>query len=55
MIWSAISWSGVGQLCKIKGNINSELYKAIVDDDLEKSIDDMCQKLNSRRNQVILQ
>lgn len=55
MIWCTISWSGVGWLCKIEGNINSELYKTIVDDDLEKSIDDMCRKLKLRRNQVILQ
>ena len=55
MIWSTISWSGVGWLCKIEGNMNSELYRTIVDDDLKKFIDDMCQKLNSRRNQVILQ
>ena len=50
MIWSSISWSGVGWLCKIEGNMNSELYKIIVNDDLEKSIYDMCQKLKLRRN-----
>ena len=55
MIWSGISWSGVGWLCKIEGNMNSELYKSIIDDDLEKSIDDMSQKLKLRRDQVILQ
>ena len=54
MIWSAISWSGVGWLCKIEGNINSKLYKTVVNDDLGKSINDMCQKLNLRHKQVIL-
>ena len=43
MIWSSISWSGVGWLCKLQGNMNSKLYKTIVDNYLEKSIDDMCQ------------
>ena len=50
MIWSYISWSGVRWLCKIKGNINSELYKTIADDDFEKLIDNMCQQLKLRRN-----
>ena len=41
-------------MCKIEGNINSKLYKSIIDDDLEKCIDEMSQKLNLRRDQVIL-
>lgn len=55
MIWSPISWSSVRWLCKIKGNMNFKLYKTTVDDNLEKSIKDMCQKLKLRHNQVILQ
>lgn len=50
MIWSSISWSGVVWLSKVEGNMNSNLYRTIIDDDVEKSIDDMCQKLKLRRN-----
>ncbi|KAG2201113.1 hypothetical protein INT46_004818 [Mucor plumbeus] len=54
MIWCEISYSRIGWLCKIEGNLNSKLYKSIADDDLEKCIDEMSQKLKLRSNQVIL-
>ncbi|KAG2191426.1 hypothetical protein INT46_007508 [Mucor plumbeus] len=54
MIWCEISYSRIGWLCKIEGNLNSKLYKSITDDDLEKCIDEMSQILKLRSDQVIL-
>ncbi|KAG2206190.1 hypothetical protein INT46_002966 [Mucor plumbeus] len=54
MICCEISYSKIGWLCKIEGNLNSKLYKSITDDDLEQCIDEMSQKLKLRRDQVIL-
>ncbi|KAG2189788.1 hypothetical protein INT46_001037, partial [Mucor plumbeus] len=54
MVWCEISYSRIGWLCKIEGNLNSRLYKSITDDDLEKCIDEISQKLNLRSDQVIL-
>ena len=32
MIWSCICWNGVGTLAKVKGSINSEKYKVILEE-----------------------
>lgn len=55
MIWSCISASGVGWMCKIEGTMNKELYLEILRDELDKSVDDISQKLSLNRSQVIFQ
>lgn len=37
-LWSCISWSGVGYIVKIDGNMTKELYKSILEEDLLESI-----------------
>jgi hypothetical protein len=39
MVWGCITWHGVGYMCKIDGNMDQHLYKAILEDDLMKSIE----------------
>ena len=34
MIWGCICWEGVGTLTKVCGNINSEKYVSIVDENI---------------------
>lgn len=54
-LWSAITYVGVGCICRISGNMDKHLYKDILDDDLNQTIKYMCQKLGLRREQVIFQ
>ncbi|KAG0927047.1 hypothetical protein G6F32_013005 [Rhizopus arrhizus] len=39
MLWSAITYNGVGWMCKINGNMDKELYKEILEDKLECTIE----------------
>ncbi len=55
MVWSAISYAGTGWLCKIEVNMDKHLYKEILEDELDKTVDYVCGKLNLRRDQVIYQ
>ncbi len=55
MFWSAISYAGVGWICKIDGTMDLYLYKDILDEDLNKMIDFTCEKLRLRRNQIHFQ
>jgi transposase len=55
MLWSAITYAGVGWLCKIDGNMDKELYKEILEDDQSKTIDYTREKLGLRRDQLIFQ
>ena len=34
MIWGCICWEGVGTLTKVCGNINSEKYVSIIDENI---------------------
>ena len=54
-LWSAISWVGTGWMCKIDGNMDKTLYKDILQDELEKSIAVMMEKLDIKRDQLIFQ
>lgn len=54
-LWSAITYAGVGWMCRISGNLDQTLYKEILDDDLNQTIDYTCQKLGLRRDQIIFQ
>ncbi|KAG0973798.1 hypothetical protein G6F29_012625 [Rhizopus arrhizus] len=36
MLWSAITYAGVGWMCKINGNMDKTLYKEISEDELER-------------------
>ncbi|KAG0803038.1 hypothetical protein G6F60_014095 [Rhizopus arrhizus] len=38
MLWSAITYAGVGWMCKINGNMDKELYKEILEDKLECTV-----------------
>lgn len=55
MLWSAITAAGTGWLCKIDSNMDKELYKSIIEDDLEKTIDYATEKLNLHRKEMIFQ
>lgn len=39
MVWGCMCYDGVGYACKINGTMDAELYKTILDDELQESID----------------
>ncbi|KAG1397924.1 hypothetical protein G6F59_013566 [Rhizopus arrhizus] len=49
--WTA----GLGWMCKINGNMDKELYKEILEDELERTIEYGVRKLGFERHQVIFQ
>lgn len=55
MLWSAITAVGTGWMCKIDGNMDKTLYKEILQDELDKTIEDACGKLGLKRHQMIFQ
>ncbi|KAG0920795.1 hypothetical protein G6F32_015418 [Rhizopus arrhizus] len=55
MLWSAITYAGVGWMCKINGNMDKTLYKEILEDELERTIEYGTNKLRLERHQVIFQ
>ncbi|KAK4516069.1 uncharacterized protein ATC70_011030 [Mucor velutinosus] len=55
MFWSAITYAGVGWMCKINGNMDKALYKEILQDKLEQTIAFSVEKLGFSREQVIFQ
>ncbi|KAG0820392.1 hypothetical protein G6F17_012430 [Rhizopus arrhizus] len=54
-LWSAITYAGVGWMCKINVNMDKELYKEILEDELECTIEYGVSKLCFERHQVIFQ
>ncbi|KAG1275662.1 hypothetical protein G6F66_012731 [Rhizopus arrhizus] len=38
MLWSVITYAGVGWMCKINGNMHKKLHKEILEDELERTI-----------------
>ena len=52
MLWSAITSAGVGWMCKIDGNMDKGLYQNILEDELDQSVDYMCEVLDLKRHQV---
>jgi hypothetical protein len=55
MLWSAITYAGVGWLCNIEGTMNRYLFKQILEEDLELTINHTLDKLGYQRNQIIFQ
>ncbi|KAG0804377.1 hypothetical protein G6F20_012558 [Rhizopus arrhizus] len=55
MLWSAITYAGVGWMCKINGNMDKTLYKEILEDELERTIEYGVNRLGFERHQVIFQ
>ncbi|KAG0907402.1 hypothetical protein G6F33_010608 [Rhizopus arrhizus] len=55
MLWSAITYAGVGWMCKINVNMDKELYKEILEDELERTIEYGVNRLGFERHQVIFQ
>ncbi|KAK4512807.1 uncharacterized protein ATC70_003515 [Mucor velutinosus] len=55
MLWSAITYAGVGWMCKINSNMNKALYKEILQNELEETITFSIEKLGFSREQVIFQ
>ncbi|KAG1617459.1 hypothetical protein G6F44_013053 [Rhizopus delemar] len=53
MLWSAITYAGVGWMCKINGNMDKALYKEILEDELERTTEFNIDKLELERQQVI--
>ena len=54
MLWSAITYAGVGWICKIEGTMDRHLYRQILED-LELTINHTLDKLGLRRDQIIFQ
>ncbi len=55
MFWSAITYAGVGWICKIEGTMDRYVYKSILEEDLSYTIQHTCEQLNLRRDQIIFQ
>lgn len=55
MLWSAITYAGVGWMCRIDGNMDKTLYKEILQDDLDQTLEFTREKLGFRRDQMIFQ
>ncbi|KAG1016433.1 hypothetical protein G6F26_012531 [Rhizopus arrhizus] len=55
MLWSAITYAGVGWMCKINVNMDKELYKEILEDELERTIEYGVRKLGFERHQKYIQ
>ncbi|KAK4517142.1 uncharacterized protein ATC70_000472 [Mucor velutinosus] len=56
MLWSVITYAGVGWMCKINSNMDKTLfYKEILQDELEETITFSIEKLCFRSEQVIFQ
>ena len=39
MMWGSMSWEGIGYAIRIDGNMNADLYVAILDDELQLSME----------------
>ena len=39
ILWGCMSWDGIGEMCRIDGRMDGQLYVDILEDDLLKSID----------------
>jgi len=48
-------YAGVDWMCKINGNMDKTLYKEILEDELERTIEYGTNKLRLERHQVIFQ
>ncbi|KAG1390639.1 hypothetical protein G6F60_012907 [Rhizopus arrhizus] len=55
MLWSAITYAGVGWMCKINVNMDKELYKEILEDELERTIEYGVNRLGFERHQKYIQ
>jgi uncharacterized protein (DUF2267 family) len=55
MIWSALTYAGTGWMCKIDGNMDKTLYKEILEDDQDRTIDFAAKELGLRRDQMVFQ
>lgn len=55
MLWSAVTFAGVGQMCKIDGKMDKTLYKEILQDDLEQIIQYSSKKLGFCLEKIIFQ
>ena len=55
MLWSAITYAGVGWMCKIDGKMDQHLYHDILRDELEKTIEDNLDDLGLKREQIVFQ
>jgi uncharacterized protein (DUF2267 family) len=55
MIWSALTYAGTGWMCKIDGNMDKTLYKEILQDEQDRTINFAAEELNLRRDQMVFQ
>ncbi|KAG1032609.1 hypothetical protein G6F43_013735 [Rhizopus delemar] len=55
MLWSAITYAGVDWMCRINGNMDKALYKEILEDELERTIEFSIDKSGLERHQAIFQ
>jgi hypothetical protein len=46
MIWSALTYAGTGWMCKIDGNMDKTLYKEILQDEQDRTINFAAEELN---------
>lgn len=55
MFWSAISYAGVGWICKIDGIMDRYVYKQILEEDLSPMVNYTAENLGLQRDQLIFQ
>ncbi|KAG1035255.1 hypothetical protein G6F43_013264 [Rhizopus delemar] len=55
MLWSAITYAGVGWMCKTNGNMDKAMYKETLEGKLERTIEYGVDKVSFERHQVIWQ
>lgn len=55
MLWSAITYAGTGWLCRIEGTMDKHLYKSILEDEQNATINFVCRELNLDRSQIVFQ
>ncbi|KAG1440939.1 hypothetical protein G6F46_012905 [Rhizopus delemar] len=55
MLWNAITYAGVGWMCKTNGNMDKAMYKETLEGKLERTIEYGVDKVGFKRHQVICQ
>jgi hypothetical protein len=39
MVWGCMTWDGVGNVCKIDGRMDGNLYVSILEDELQRTME----------------
>ncbi|KAG0733351.1 hypothetical protein G6F46_012801 [Rhizopus delemar] len=55
MLWNAITYAGVGWMCKTNGNMDKAMHKETLEGKVERTIEYGVDKVGFERHQVICQ